>query len=179
MPSPHPPRALFAPTMPADIAELGQETGWEMWNQAVEKRDAQFVETSPMTALAPPGGGDRRYAATAPMGLPAAKDGAPPAKPMRTTTFEQVLGEARKANRVSPRPKRWAEGYALFPTWVPSGARLPPPPLGGDAWKRTPALAKRMAFRDHLEWAEDQRCLPEMHAWLQTLEEGDWYHMGD
>ena len=80
---------------------------------------------------------------------------------------------------MSPRPARWHQLYIEFTNWVPVGTAMPAKPPNGETWRTTPALAKRMMFRDHLEWAEDKKCLTQVMLFLQSLPEEHWYHLGD
>lgn len=176
-PQSEPRRNPFKESLPApDTRELGENTGWEMWDQAMKRSEAQFADTAPMTAPFPLEGGDRRYALTQPSSLPTTRDVMPQA---RTTTVEAVMLEARKSNRVCPRPMWWEEMYARMPEWGRPGAQLPQAPLSGDSWDRTPALAKRMSFRAHVEWCEEQQCLTQLLDYLKALPQGAWHHMGE
>ena len=162
----------------SDAKELGENTGWALWNEAIEKTHRQFEHTAPQTAPHPPDGGDTRYAPTEPSALSSTREApANPAPPK--VTVEDVMVEARKNNRVCPKPTQWAALFGKFREWAPAGAHLPPPPLSGDSWQRTPPLAKRMAFRAHVEWAEEQQCLTQLLRFLRQLAEGEWQHMGD
>jgi hypothetical protein len=180
MPGPHrkpSKRSVFHNTLPAgEVKELGEATGWAEWNQALEHTDRQFAPTAPMTAPHPPEGGDRRYAKTEPAALSTERA---VTRRLHKITADQVMVEARKNNRVCPKPRRWAALFGQFAQWAPESAEMPSPPLSGDSWHRTPALAKRMAFRDHIEWAERQGCLAQTLEFLKALAEDDWHHMGE
>ncbi|HVZ46725.1 MAG TPA: hypothetical protein VHA82_23160 [Ramlibacter sp.] len=172
-------RASLGNSIPGGEAqEMSDETGWVEWNQALEQSDRQFAPTGPMTAPMPPDGIDPRYAKTRPAALSTAKDISQAGRGKRLTA-ETAMVEARKNNRVCPKPRRWAELFGQMPQWAPEAADLPGAPLTGDAWKRTPALAKRMALRDHIEWAHKNGCLEPMLEFLKSLPEDEWHHMGD
>lgn len=167
----------FGSSVPLPEArELGDLTGWELWDQAMKRSQAQFAETAPLTSLHPPEGVDRRYAPTEPAAILSRPV---PARQARSVTLDEVLTEARRRNRVCPRPIWWEELYARLPEWATQGATLPRPPLSGDSWDRTPALAKRMSFRDHVEWCDQERCLPQLLDFLKALPEEAWYRMGE
>jgi hypothetical protein len=152
-------RSMFQNSVPlGDAQELGEATGWAEWNKALEERDRSFAHTAPMTAPHPPDGADRRYAKTEPAGLSAERTAV---RRVRKLTADELMVEARKNNRVCPKPRRWAELFAQFGQWVPD------------------TVAKRMAFRDHIEWCEKHDCLPQLLQSLKLLEEDDWHHMGD
>lgn len=158
--------------------ELGRDTGWELWNAAMRSQEAQYAHTTPLTALFPLEGGDRRYAKTLPAALAHTADRGPPRAGLRFS-LEEALAEARKANRVCPRPARWQQLFAQFSAWVSPGTELPAPPPVGTGWRGTPSLVKRMLFRDHVEWAEAHGCLPQLMVFLLSLPEGHWFHIGD
>jgi hypothetical protein len=160
-------------TIPAPLArELGEETGWELWNRAVVRHDAGFAETSPMTALmsVTP---DARYAPTEPAPLPAASRPVPQLPPV---PLEKVLLETRRNNRVCPRPQRWAAFHALLHASAPGAAGLPPP-LDLKAWRATSSLAKRMCLREQLEWADRHGCLGPAYEFLKSLADDEWHRM--
>jgi hypothetical protein len=95
-------------------------------------------------------------------------------------TLEQALAEAQKNRRVCPVPQRWQELYEMLPNKQRAGSEWePPPPLILAAWWGTPALAKTVRFREHLEWAETQGCLDRVFHYLSALQEKDWHHLGD
>ena len=135
--------AMGTNTVPGAIVarELGENTGWELWNAAVDGREPE---------LRPP-----------------------------SYSFEEVVNESRKGNRMCPRPRRWHELFLQMSLWAKTGAGLPAPPPNGQVWRTSPALAKRMMFRDHLEWAQANGCLPQVMQFMQAMPEEHWYHLGD
>jgi hypothetical protein len=42
-----------------------------------------------------------------------------------------------------------------------------------------PALAKRAALRDQVEWAADRGCLTQVRDFLRSLSEDNWTYMGN
>ena len=84
--------------------------------------------------------------------------------------------EARKNNRVCPKPEKWQQLYEMLPERKHSE---PAPPLLGAAWNNTSSIPKRMCFREHIEWAASHDCLQQIHSFMQSLPESDWHHMGD
>jgi hypothetical protein len=120
------------------------------------------------------------YAPTEPAPLsPMAPPAVRASSPARTT-LEQALVEARRFNRVCPRPEYWQRLYDMLPNKVTTGRHPhPAPPIHDTAWRATPALPKRLCLRDHLEWAENQGVLDEVMVFLKGLREEDWHHMGD
>lgn len=177
-PPPPRPSADGTNTAPAPIArELGHDTGWGLWDDVMRKQEAQYAHTTPLTALFPLEGGDRRYARTLPAAL--THTAVRPVQPHQRFTVEEVLAEARKGNRVCPRPTRWQQLFDQYSAWTAPGAALPPPPPLGTAWRQTPSLVKRMLFRDHVEWAHANGCLGQLMVFLLSLPEGHWLHIGD
>jgi len=179
--------SVYPNSIPAALAkELDGDTAWNEWNDAVAAQEARFAETKPATAPMglPEVGqpkGDQRYAATEPSPL------APTAEPARqpqprvpkTLKLDDLMTEARRNNRVCPLPERWTELYRLMSVQAMGGkAKLPAPPLTGAAWDSTPSLAKRMCFRDHLEWATANSCAAEVYEFMKALGERDWHYMG-
>lgn len=95
--------------------------------------------------------------------------------PVEVTLYE-ALAEIRKDNRISPQPTRWLEFYRLLEEQG-DGSPLPPEPLTGSAWAATPSLAKRMCFREQVEWADAHGCLAPAVEFLKALPETDWSYM--
>lgn len=167
----------FADSVPMPHAEeLGHDTGWALWTQEVERAKRTFAPTQPMTALATFGAG---FAPTQPAPVPLSA-GAEAAQTLvrPAVTLERVMQLARHRNRVCPVVPRWLEFHALLSRHARSPRDVLPEPLEGAAWSGTPSLAKRMVFRDQIEWAERHGCLAEAHAFLQNLPDSGWHHMG-
>jgi hypothetical protein len=95
--------------------------------------------------------------------------------PVEVTLYE-ALAEIRKDNRISPQPTRWLEFYRLLQE-EGDGSPLPPEPLTGSAWASTPSLAKRMCFREQVEWAGAHGCLTPAFEFLKALPDTDWNYM--
>jgi hypothetical protein len=166
----------FADPVPLPQAEeLGHDTGWALWNYAVERHKRTFAPTEPMTALATFGAG---FAPTQPAHPSSPASGTPRPAAAPKVTMEVVMQLARHRNRVCPIPARWRALHELLALHATDTRSPPPEPLHGAAWAGTPPLAKRMVFRDQLEWAERQGCLAEVHAFLKGLADADWHHMG-
>ena len=98
----------------------------------------------------------------------------PPAAPLSgPVTLENTMALARRADRACPRPAHWQRLHALLPPRA--GARAPGPVREQD-WPRVSPMQKRLLLRDHIEWAAATGTLPEVHALLAGLAEGDWDH---
>lgn len=165
-----------------EVVERDGDSAWAMFNALVEQHDAKFADTVPgLPGNIPfaPSTQDPAYAATKPMGLPTSKDGdAAPA--IAKLSLDLVMVEARRKNRVCPRPRRWQQLYDMLPgKTVVNGQPQPPAPTIGPAWNVVAPLAKRLCFREHLEWADRHGKLVEVFALMQSLTEEEWFHMED
>ena len=143
-------------------------------------RPKDFNDTEPMSTLpmVPPGE-ESAYADTAPVPLVNVLAAAPPAlalAPQEVTLYD-LMAEIRKDNRVCPLPTRWLEFYRVLEE-TSGRDSLPAPPLVGSAWAATPALAKRMCFREQIEWTAQNNCMNAAYRFLQGLRENDWHYMG-
>jgi hypothetical protein len=133
-----------------------------------------FAETEPATQ--PMGYNADFDAPTQPLPLLPARAAAPEpiALTLKEVKLDDVVAEIRKHNRICLQPTRWLEFHALLEAHA-AGATLPPAPLTGAAWAATPALAKRMCFRDQVEWAAAHNCLNTTWRFLQSLPDSDWH----
>ena len=59
------------------------------------------------------------------------------------------------------------------------GRQQPPAPPTGRAWAVTPPLTKRLCFREQIEWAESAGVLEAVMAFMQSMPEEEWLHMGE
>lgn len=147
------------------------------WNRSGDP----FADTEPIAPPPAPPDSEATYIETMPMPLPLAnvRPAAPAPQapaPVQITLFD-LTAEARRNNRVCPQPARWLEFYRLLEEHA-GGAPLPPAPLVDAAWAATPALAKRMCFREQLEWAAANDCTKAAWQFMKQLAETDWYYMG-
>lgn len=103
-----------------------------------------------------------------------------PAAPASRSLVEKVLLEAKRGNRVCPQPAQWQQLYEMLAgsADASSAARLGDP-LIGESWKQTTSLAKRLVFKDHVEWAAAHGQINELFAFIKALPEDQWHHMGD
>lgn len=156
------------------------DTGWALWNEASQQQERRFADTAPMTQ--PPGMSPEEigWAATQPAGGALLKRMAtrPIERPL--FTLEAAMLVARKNNRVCPRPERWDEFMKLLPAKKSlRGTQQPPAPATGAAWAVTPALTKRLCFREQIEWADAAGVLEPVMQFMQSMPEGEWLHMGE
>ncbi len=159
------------------------ESAWALWNQVANQHDAGFAPTAPMTvgpSTQPPlSPRDLAWASTQPAGR-----SLPRPKSLREQrplfTLEAAMLVARRNNRVCPRPERWTAFSELLPARKTArGEQKPPAPITGPAWKVTPPLTKRLHFREQIEWAERAGVLESVMAFLQSMAEEEWLHMGE
>jgi hypothetical protein len=145
-----------------EVVESDSDTAWETFTALQARQESHYAATQP-----------------APLGLPKAPQQEPAAvtKGPRHATLDETLQEARRNNRVCPKPEFWQRIHDTLPE--DGQGKRPVPPLTGPAWSATPSLAKRMSFREHLEWAEAQGALDRVLAMLKDMGEDDWHHMGD
>jgi len=166
--------------IPAPEAVEGGESAWALWSEVNRQHDARFADTAPASELMRPPSDSGAWAQTQPM---RARQPLPQSSPLHAEplfTLDAAMLVARRNNRVSPRPDRWLELWALLPPRrTPRGQQPPPPPPTGGAWKLTSALTKRLCLREHIEWADSQGVLEEVIAFLLALSEEDWLHMGE
>lgn len=169
-------------TIPApEASHHDGETAWELWNEVAQQHERRFAETMPMTqgpGLTPD---EVSWAATQPAGgvlpkrlpLPKAAE-----KPL--FTLEGAMLVARRNNRVCPRPAHWDAFMKLLPAKKTlRGNQQPPAPPTGAAWVVTPSLTKRLCFREQIEWAERAGALEAVMAFMQSMSEQEWLHMGE
>ena len=94
--------------------------------------------------------------------------------------LEDILEKAKKNNRICPKPEKWQQLYEMLPNKKRKGVGWEPSlPLILAAWHDTPALAKRLRFREHIEWAESHGCLEQVSSFLHELQEDQWHHIDE
>jgi hypothetical protein len=165
-----PRRSPFADSAPVPVVkEMDGDTGWDEWSRAVQQQDAGYAPTAP-ASLDARGGNPDAFAPTQALPLQAS----PAAPPGNEATLQALVQETARDNRICPKPGKWMAMYALLAAHA-KDAPLPPPPLTGTVWERTPAGPKRLCFVEHLEWAAANGCLPAVHAFIRSLAEADWH----
>jgi hypothetical protein len=182
---PHGRGALDRPWEPGDSIPAPEaihrdgDSAWALWTEVSRQHEARFAETAPLSAPMQLTPRERGWARTQPAGtqprLPAAPRAAQP-----LFTLEGAMLLARRNNRVCPRPEQWNALSALLPARKTlRGVQAPPAPATGAAWAVTPALSKRLVFREQVEWAERQGVLEAVLDFLQNMREEEWLHMGE
>lgn len=143
------------PANGVEVLEKDTETTWALFQSLMDQQQRGFVETAPA-------GPDSAVAA--------------PRAPSAAVTLDEALAEIRKNNRVCPLPSIWKKLYDALPN---KSAELASAPVTAEEWKQTPALEKRSRLRQHIEWADIQGVLRQVHKALHALPENKWHHMGE
>jgi hypothetical protein len=173
------PYALGDKIPAAEAVERNGESVWALWSEVNQQHENRFADTAPASTLQRPSE-DQGWAKTQPASALRA-----PVRPRKVEaqplfTLDAAMLVARRNNRVCPRSERWLELHALLPARnTTRGTQPPPVPPTGQAWSKTPPLTKRLLFREHIEWAEAQGVLENAMAFMQTMPETDWLHMGE
>lgn len=136
-----------------EVLEKNTDTSWALFQALNNQQERAFGQTEPASL-------QQLEAARKPPGL----------------SVDDVLQEARRNNRVCPKPLVWVRLYDWLPNKAP---QLPPVPSTRDEWERLPPLQKRSRLREHIEWAAVQGVLQKVHDALQRLPEDRWHHMGE
>lgn len=180
-----PPDSGWAPSDSMPLPEVVQkesDSAWELWNQVSEQHEARFANTEPAPAGIGQPPEETGWANTAPAGEHL-KGGPPPRVQVQTqpaVCLEAALKIARRNSRVCPRPKKWEQLVAMLPARKTlRGTEQPPPAIAGPAWYATPERAKRLCFREHLEWAERVALLQQVMDFMEAIPEEEWLHAGD
>lgn len=168
-----------------EAQELDSEAAWEEFERLYTQEVQDSVRPTPAAAPATspqaetqPGG----FQPTQPMFAPGspAPVADPPALAPLPLTAQDVMVEARRFNRVCPKPQAWQRLYELIPGKIVHGpSHQPSPPLLGDAWHATSAMPKRMCLRDQIEWAEHHGALEAVMQFIKSLPEDEWHHVDD
>ena len=133
------------------MLEKTTDTSWALFQQLQNAPERGFEKTEPASLLHMPA-------------------------PAPVLTVEDVLLEARRNNRVCPKPLIWQRLY----DWLPNKAQhLSRGPATRADWDQLPPLQKRSRLREHIEWAAAQGVLAQVHAALKALPEERWLHMGE
>lgn len=133
-----------------EVVESDSETLWKMFIELDEQHTSSFTKTQP-SGITPLSGDEHR--------LPGGY------------SVQEVMGEARRHNRVCPTEAEWQRLHAILGHDAPAS-------LAGSELKKTPALQRRIRLRDQVEWAAVKGRLLEVMDFLQGLREDQWMHMG-
>jgi len=96
-------------------------------------------------------------------------------------TLESLSAYCSSSRRLVPMPERWNELYQMLKNTrqKPSGGWEPPLPLILASWHHSVPLEKKLRFKEHLSWANDQGQIEEVGKFLRSLPENDWCHLGE
>jgi hypothetical protein len=169
-------------SIPAPEAIHGDgDSAWALWQEVSHQHERRFADTAPMTQ--PPmqlTEEERSWARTQAAG---SQPALPPKRRREAQplfTLESAMLVARRNNRVCPRPDQWNALTALLPARKTlRGTQQPPAAATGAAWSVTPALTKRLCFREQIEWAEREGVLEAVMDFMQRMQEDEWLHMGE
>jgi len=166
-----------------NAVEKDTDSAWDMWVEAnkapedTQRIDPRYARTGPASLTNDQAGGG--------MSTVPAKLGEDPGtesearlrrRTSRVATVDDAMVEARRNNRVCPRPNQWQTLYDMLPNRTKS---KPTPPLIGAKWNSTPSITKRTCLREHFEWAEQHGVLAQVMNFMKALPETDWFHMND
>jgi hypothetical protein len=136
-----------------EVVETNSESSWQMF-LALDSQDQSFAPTQPSEMQPLSAGHGSRGS---------------------QLTVQDVMGEARRLNRVSPCASDWNALYALM---IAAGRGEPPLPMTGGEASATPALVQRIRIRDQVEWAAEHGVLERVYHFLKSLPEDRWIHIG-
>jgi hypothetical protein len=91
-------------------------------------------------------------------------------------SYENLIAEINKNNRVCPQPLKWNELYELLLSNKKELNNKPSIPLILAAWWDTPIIAKKLRLRDHIDWSLENGCLNAVYTFLVNLKEDEWYY---
>ena len=97
-----------------------------------------------------------------------------------TETFETLWEYCTRNNRVCPMPPKWNDMYGMLDNTKRVGAGFEPPiPLILGAWGNTSDSEKQERLKIHIQWCVDNNQDEEIGAYLKSLAEEDWAHIGE
>jgi hypothetical protein len=96
---------------------------------------------------------------------------------MNPISVENVITYCRSSRRVCPEPNRWHELYQLL-LRNSVGGRQPYPPFILGAWWHTTDEQKQDRLADHIRLPQEFGVLDQVDAFLRSLFEREWHHLG-
>jgi hypothetical protein len=95
-------------------------------------------------------------------------------------TVDQLIAYCQENGRVCPQPSLWNDFWEQLPDRNREGAGwVPALPLILAAWHHSSDSAKRMRLEEHIHWADQPNGLEQASAFLQGLNESEWYYLGE
>ena len=100
---------------------------------------------------------------------------------MNNETVATLIAYCREKHRICPMPQKWNEMWEMLPEKKRKGAgwEPAPPPLILAAWHEAPGILKMARLQDHIKWADEHGDLEKISAFMRSLKEIDWFHIGD
>lgn len=166
------PYNVFEPLPQPEVIEKSSETTWELWQEVRDKEHARYADTVPLTS---PGPGMGATLAGANMAPPVLR----PAVAHGVSGADQLTQEAKRKNRVCPKPAQWQQLHDMLRTKAPAASGALAPPLAGTEWQVTNSLAKRLSFRNLIDWAIGNGLAEDALRFVRALPEDQWHHMGE
>lgn len=140
-----------APAHDVEVLEKNTDTSWALFQSLQDAQERGFKQTEPATLH-------------------------PPAALPHILNVEDVLLEARRNNRICPKPLVWRRLYEWLPNKCDQLAHVP---ATREEWEQLGPLDKRARLREHIEWAAVQGVLQKVHDALKALPEERWHHAGE
>ena len=98
----------------------------------------------------------------------------------RPASLDALLEYVKEQGRVCPVPTRWNQLFEMLPNRVhTSTARDPALPLILSGWHLSSNLEKMVRLASHVRSADKHGVLDGVDAFLRSLPETDWHHLGD
>ncbi|HEY8050775.1 MAG TPA: hypothetical protein VIE63_16515, partial [Ramlibacter sp.] len=173
-----PPYDAFEPIPQPEVSEKNTDTMWATWHELNEKADKHYADTVPVTKPGEVSSVPSMRTNSQPPGAVQVRR-APSAG---ASGLEKLIEESRRNNRVCPMPTKWRELDAMLRGAAPppkSPADVLPPMLPATEWKTTTSLAKRLMFRNVIDWAGGHGMVETALQFVRALPEEQWHHMGD
>jgi hypothetical protein len=95
-------------------------------------------------------------------------------------SVKALVAYCQDKDRVCPMPQQWDRLWKLLPNRSRVGSGWEPPlPLILGAWHEATGLEKMHRLTTHIEWAAKSDALEPVKAFLYSLKENQWFHLGD
>ena len=100
---------------------------------------------------------------------------------MDTETFKTLWEYCTSNNRLCPTPTKWNDLFGMLKNTKQNsdGGWTPPLPLILFAWETTMPIEKQLRFKEHIQWAYDNKQIEEVGKYLRSLVEEEWAHFGE
>jgi hypothetical protein len=104
----------------------------------------------------------------------------PEAATSEDNSVKTLLAYCRDKSRVCPTPQPWNSLWKLLPNHSGVGTGWEPAmPLILGAWLESTNSEKRLRLTAHIEWAKEWGALEAVKSFLYSLDENQWFHLGD